>query len=126
MTQQNKIMPESENNVLCIEVQGLVTYEYYTEMYLANLKKILEKFEKARLLFFYPDPDNFIGWENKAADVDFSTFNQYAKNIEKTAIVNPPAKVSQRWDFRMPVLGGEFREFDKAEDLPDALKWVKS
>ncbi|PZP55070.1 MAG: hypothetical protein DI586_07990 [Micavibrio aeruginosavorus] len=125
MSQQNKIMPESEGNVLCIEVRGLVTYEYYAGMYLENLKKIMEKHGKARLLFFYPDPENFIGWETKAADADFSTFNEYAKDIEKTAIINPPQIVSQRWDFRMPILGGEFREFETAQDLPEALEWIK-
>ncbi len=125
MKQQNKIMPESEGNLLCIEVRGLVTYEYYIEIYLKSLKQILQDFGKARLLFFYPDPENFIGWEKKAADIDFSTFNEYAKKIEKTAIINPPKSVSQRWDFRMPILGGEFHEFEKAEDLPAAIEWIK-
>ena len=123
---ENIIMPESKGNVLCIEVRGLVTYDYYIGMYLKNLRKILQDFGKARLLFYYPDPDHFLGWETKAADVDFSTFNDYAKDIEKIAIVNTPAIVSQRWDFRLPLLGGEFREFEKKEDLSEALAWIKN
>ena len=126
MKQQNKVMPESERNILCIEVHGLVTHEYYLEMYLKNLKNILQEYGKARLLFYYPDPKDFIGWEPEAADADFSTFNEYAENIEKTAIVNAPDIVSQRWDFRISLLGGEFREFESPEDLPAALKWIKS
>ena len=124
--QQSKTMPETEGNILCTEARGLVTYEYYVDIYLARLEKIIQEFGKARLLFFYPDPDNFKGWEKTAADVDFSKFNEYSQYIEKVALINPPKSVSQRWDFRMPILSGEFREFEKVEDLAEALEWIRA
>ena len=118
-------MPQSEGNVLCIEAKDIVTLDYYTNIFLKNLCKIFEDYGDARLLFYYPDPDNFPGWESAAAELDLSKFAEYSGRITKVALIDPPEKVSQRWDFRLPLLGGEFREFEKGE-LDQALDWIKS
>ena len=122
---QNKIMPESEGPVLCLEVTQPVLLEAYNNMYIPALTSIYEQYGEVRILYYYPSPENFPGWEETAAAQDLKNFTEHGHNVKKVALVNAPNKVAQRWDLMSPLLGGEVREFS-VEEFDTALKWIKA
>ena len=123
--ENNKIMPETAGPVLCLEVRHKVREEFHSSTYIPLLEKMYKEHGEIRILYYYPEPESFPGWEEKAALNDFDYFTANGKRFAKIAIVNAPKNVAQRWDFMSPLLGGELREFDKSE-LNDAQNWIKS
>ncbi len=121
---ENRLMEESEGPVLCIEVNSGVSSKLYNDMYLPAWKKAVEKYGEIRILFYYPTPDQFPGWEEKTAKQDLAHYTEHGRELKKVALVNAPSKVTQRWDLLTPLLGGNVREFEKT-DFQEALKWIK-
>lgn len=121
---ENRVMEESEGPVLCLEVTTKVTLDAYQNMYIPALSDIFERFGEVRVLYYYPNPENFPGWEEEAAVEDFKNFTEYGHHVKKIALVNAPDKVAQRWDLLSPLLGGPVHEFGK-DEFDKALQWIK-
>lgn len=124
-TPYNKYLDNSEGPVLCIEVRHPVSYEQYTTMYIPSLTERYKKYGEVRVLYYYPEPDKFPGWEPEAAEEDLKNFTTHGKAVTKIALINAPYKVAQRWDLMSPLLGGPVREFEDGE-FDEALAWIKS
>lgn len=122
---ENRIMEESEGSLLCFEVIHPVMLDSYNSIYADVVTKLYEEYGEVRLLFFYPDPDNFPGWDPQAAAEDLQNHTKRGHIIKKVALINAPAKVAQRWQLIQPLLGGPAREFGEGK-FDEALEWVKS
>ena len=117
-------MSESSDSVLCLEVSHKVTHESYNNLYLPALRKIFEKYGEVRILYFYPDPERFPGWEESAAKQDLENVIEYGKHVGKIALVDAPDMVKKRWDLISPLLRGEVRNFS-GKDLEKAVAWIQ-
>ncbi len=122
---KNRVLPESEGNVLCVEVAGKVTLAGYDKNYVPELERICRDYGELRLLCSYVDPDNFPGWEEKAAEKDLEKFTKHGHKVKKVALVNAPAKAALKWETIGAMGGGEVRKFKEGE-FQEALAWVKA
>jgi hypothetical protein len=121
---ENRLMDESGGSLLCIEVHREVEYDYYTGKYLPEWDRIFGEYGELRLLFYYPEPELFIGWDERAAEMDFERHLQRGREVRRVALINPPDQVRARWHILKALIGGELRVFDP-EEREAALAWVK-
>ncbi len=121
----NHKMPESEGPLLCVEINAPITLEAYNDLYIPAMREIFEKYGEVRALYYYPDPDSCVTWEEKAAALDLQLTADKGHHVKKVALVNPPEKVIVRWMIKQPLLGGEVKIFDQS-DLKEAVVWAKS
>ena len=119
----NRIMPESEGNVLCVEIADRVTLKDYETIIRPAICNIADNYDEYNSLVFYSEP--FPGWDLDAAARDLETMTEYAGNLRKVALVDPPEKVLVRWQALKPLLGGELR-FYTSQEFDKALSWVKT
>lgn len=117
----NRIMPESEGNVLAVEIGERITLEEYQEIFADAAATLLPKYEESRLLLNYTK--DFYGWDIEAAEIDLGILSTKGHLLSKIALVNPPEKVLSRWLVLKPILGGELRIFTQVDE---AINWVKS
>ncbi len=122
---KSRILPESEGPVLALEINEPVTFEIYNNFYLPALRDLFTRYNEVRVLYFYPAPDTFPGWEMEAADLDLKMKTEYGHFAKKVALVNAPPSAVQRWTLVKPLIGGEVKIYKK-EELQDALAWVKA
>lgn len=120
---KNRLLPESENNLICAEVGARVTLEDYESIFQSKVQQILKDRGSVRILLHYTRP--FLGWDIDAAAKDLSQVTEHGSKMQKAALVNPPEQVLQRWQTLRPLLGGELRIFEEGE-YQKALDWVKS
>lgn len=118
----NHIMPESEGNVLCLEIADKVSLEAYANVLEPAFKRIITEYGDIRGLLFYKG--SFPAWDVDAASQDLHTLSQVGQKIKKLALVNPPEQALIKWQTLKPLLGGELKFFT-SENLEEALKWVK-
>lgn len=119
----NRILPESEGNILCLEIGERVTLKNYQEIFEPAMKEILAHHTDARAVISYTRP--FLGWDIDAAEHDIQTMTAVGRNVKKVALVHPPESVISRWQILTPLLGGEVKVFEDGQ-FKDALDWVKA
>ncbi|PZP55071.1 MAG: hypothetical protein DI586_07995 [Micavibrio aeruginosavorus] len=120
---QNRILPESEGNVLCMEIADRVSLDNYTNVLEPAVRKVVEKYGHFRILISYTEPA--VGWDIDAAAQDLEAMAELGGKAEKIALINPPERVLIRWQTLRPLLSGELKFFTDAE-FDKALSWVKS
>ncbi len=120
---QNRILPESEGDVLCIEIVDRVTLENYTTVLEPAVRRIVDNYGSFNILISYTEPS--VGWDMDAAAQDLEAMSELGGKAKKIALINPPERVLIRWQTLRPLLKGELKFFTSAE-LNDALTWVKS
>ncbi len=120
----NRILEQSEGPLLCIEVKEPVRLDAYKNSYLPHIEKNLAEFDHLDMLFYYPDRENFLGWEEEAADLNLQKFTEFGRKVHKIALVDAPEKVVLRWNLMQPLFGGEVKTFEK-DQFDQALAWVK-
>ena len=119
----NRIMPETDERVLCIEVDQRVTLEAYKKVLEPAFRTILAKQGEIRLLLHYSG--SFPGWDIDAAAYDLGIMTEVGRLVKKVALIMPPEQVRQRWTTLRPLLGGELKFFE-TDEISSALQWVKS
>lgn len=118
-----RVLPQTDDQTLCIEFSGLIRAEDHKRVFRANLEKIIEKNGFYNLLITHA-PD-FKGWEADAADRSLRTIMDLAKYGRRRAIVDPPEKIVLMQKVSgQSLFGGETRYFN-ADQFDDALAWVK-
>ncbi len=116
----NRIMPQTTDKVLCIEVEKVISAEGYEENFLPRVKEMIDKYDEVRILVYYK---NFKGWEYDAARQDMLTSAELGRKTKKLALVNPPeSEVFQR-TIKKKIVAGDMKCFNES-DFDDALKWV--
>lgn len=120
---KNRILPESQGNILCAEIGARVTLEDYDQLFSPKIQEILKEHGSLRTLLHYSRP--FLGWDIDAAAKDLAQVSENGSKVEKAALVNPPEQVLMRWKTMQPLLGGELRIFEEGE-FDKALEWVRS
>lgn len=118
----NRIMPESDDTAICIEVFRPITKEGYQEMFFPILSKLYETKGAIRILVYYRD---YKGWEQGATAEDMDAVTKLGKVVEKIAIVNPPEKEILRKTIQSPMFSGEIKFYPENE-LETALSWIKA
>ena len=118
----NKIMPETDDRVLCVEIIKPISDEGYELNFLAKLDKMLALHGEIRIVIYYSD---YKGWEPEAALNDMNATLKYGKNVKKLALVNPPEREIFQRKIKQSLVKGEIQYFNK-ENLQGAIKWAKS
>ncbi len=119
----NRILPETEGNLLCVEIGERVTLKDYQEIFEPAMKTLFGAHDSARAVISYTRP--FLGWDLDAAEYDIAMMTKLGRKVTKVALVHPPETVINRWQLLKPLLSGEVRIFQEGE-LNDALTWAKA
>ena len=117
------ILPESDEQTLCLEVSGYVTREEHQEKLVAGLQHILDRHNTFNLLINYNA--GYKGWEETAADSSIQSIIDFGKKARKLAYVNPPEKKIMQMKMTPDLFSGEVRFFAPYE-LNKAIAWIKS
>ncbi len=116
------IMPETDDRVLCVQVDKPISRIGYEENFLPRIERMLRQNDELRILIYYKD---YQGWEKEAAQNDMEAVLVYGKKVRKLALVNPPDREVFRREFKKPLIAGEL-VFFKEEELSDAISWVRT
>ncbi len=117
----NMVMPESDENVLCIKVHKPISKEGYSESFLPRIETMVEQKGGIKLLVYYED---YKGWEEDASKMDMEASLKYRDKLVRFALVNPPEKEIFQKKLKAMFMSGETRFFSK-EDFDAALEWVR-
>lgn len=117
----NTILPETDDQTLCVMIDRLITAEGYEKNLIPRLEKMIAEYGKIRVLVYYK---KFAGWEEAAASHDMALTARYGKNVHKIALVNPPKSEIFQRKLKQPITSGEMRMFNDNE-LQKAIEWVK-
>ena len=121
-TEVSAIMPESEENVLCIRHSGVISMAQ-ANVIREYLEDIAEKYDSLRGLVFYDE--DYKGYTAEVAEISLHFMINMGEKAEKIAYVNAP-ETRKKLNETVPELAkSEIRYFAR-EELQDAIKWVKS
>ena len=123
MNANNRILPESEGNILCIEIRDKISTDFYHNTLEPAIGKILIENEYIKLLIVHMAPSP--GWEEEAAEKDLRNLAELGHRVQKIALINPPEKTIIKWTTLQPLLSGPVKIFER-ENMEDALVWIKS
>lgn len=118
----NTIMPETQGNIICIQIDKPISEKGYAQNFLNRIDTILEKYPDFSFLIYYKE---FQGWETQAASLDMASTIKYGKRVKKVAVVNPPKRAILQNTVKQPFIQGEIKFFLE-HDLDEALEWIKS
>ena len=118
----NIVMPETNDRVLCLQVEKPISPEGYSENFVPRIRAMLEKHGGIRLLVYYKEHK---GWEAQAALMEMGGVAEFGSRVVKFALVNPPKRDMLRYNVQKPLISGETRVFEE-DALADALEWVKA
>lgn len=116
------ILPETDDQTLCVEFSRLIRREDYRRCFREPLQKIVERHGYYDLLINHLP--TFKGWEEDAADLSMQTVVEYAKYGRRRAMINAPEKFILMQKISPEVYGGETRYFGPGQ-FKTALNWVK-
>ena len=119
----NRVLPESEGNVLCLEIGQRVTLDDYVNIFEPPMRAIVAKYSDARAVISYTRP--FLGWDIDAAEHDIATIAEVGRHVRRIALVHPTEQVAQRWLTFKPLFGGDVKIFNEGE-FDNALAWAKA
>jgi hypothetical protein len=117
-----QILPETQDNILCVSYSGIVNADDYERVLQPALKAALAASGTFRLLIHYAP--GFKGWEPEAAAANFRNINDVNPTAERMAFVNPPERKVLQLSLQKFMWKGQVRLFDQAE-LDNALGWIK-
>lgn len=118
-----KVLPQTDDQTLCVEFSGLIRAEDHKRALRANLENMIQRNGFYNLMITHAS--NFKGWEADAADLSLRTIMEFAKYGRRRAIVDPPEKIVLMQKVSgQSLFGGETRYFN-ADQFDEALAWVK-
>lgn len=123
MTDTIIILPQSNDEVLCARLTGMINADEYAEKFGAAVEKMAAEHKNFNLLVFYDEA--FEGWSLEAADLSFKSFSQFSPQARKLAYVNAPEARILMMKMMKPMTNAQVRYFDKSA-LAEALAWVCS
>ncbi len=117
------ILPETEGNLICVKISGLVTADDYIANFKKQIEALIEEFGEFRLLMHYDD--SFKGYTEEAAEASMKNMMELGKHVHKQAYINVPTRRVLLHKILPDVIRGETRYFDKT-DVSKALDWLNS
>ncbi|MDJ0848254.1 MAG: STAS/SEC14 domain-containing protein [Myxococcota bacterium] len=117
-----KLLPESEGNLIAIQVSGRLTGDDYDREWAPRLREAIEQHGQVRVLVYLDE--TFEGWEASAIWEETKFGLQNMAGIEKAAIVGGPDWVGKLAELFGNVIPGEYKSFETG-DLEEAFAWVK-
>lgn len=118
-----RIHPATKGNLLCFELDGLVTQKDHKRFLVDPLRKIIKRYGEYRVLMIYKP--TMKGWEPDAAEQNLAIVLECIPYCKKAAYVNPPKKKIYQMKMTEPLITFDIRYFD-TRDLDKALRWVKA
>ncbi len=67
------ILPETNKDLLCLRLTGMITAEDFTKNFGDHVQKIAEEYDHYHLFVFYDE--HFEGWSREAADLSFKNIS---------------------------------------------------
>ena len=116
------LLPASKGNLLCFELDGLVTTKDHKKNLVDPLRAAIRKYKKYRVVMVYKP--TLEGWEPGAADQNLEIVLECMPFCERAAYVNPPKKKIYQMKMSEPLIDFDIRYFADGE-LDKALKWVR-
>lgn len=117
-----EILPESDNETLCLRYSGVITAEEFTRCNHLELKKRADKNGFFNMLIVYDE--GYEGWEPDAADLNFKSIAELHDKPKKLAYVNPDNHKILLMKLTQPMMHAQIRYF-QLHELNDAIAWVK-
>ncbi|HTK84327.1 MAG TPA: STAS/SEC14 domain-containing protein [Patescibacteria group bacterium] len=118
-----RIHPASKGNILCFELDGLVTQKDHKKCVVDSLRKTIKKYGEYRVVMIYKP--TLKGWEPDAAEQNLEIVLECMPYCKKAAYVNPPKKKIYQMKMTESLIHFDIRYFD-TRDLDKALKWIKA
>lgn len=124
MTRQEsiRVLPETDENTLCVELSGLIKREDHARNVYARLEEMVKSKGRFNLLVHFTP--SYKGWEEDAAALSLQSIVDFGKFAHRLAYINPPEKKIFQNKIMAPLLGGESRYFDEGRKA-EAMAWVK-
>jgi hypothetical protein len=117
-----RIHPATKGDLLCFELDGLVTQKDHKKYLVDPLRKAIKKYGEYRVLMLYKP--TMKGWEPGAAEQNLAIVLECIPYCKKAAYVNPPKKKIYQMKMTEPLITFDIRYFD-TRDFDKALKWIK-
>ena len=115
-------MPETEGNTLVVKATNRLTSEDYEEIFIPQLRQLIDKFGKIRAVLYLDD--SFTGWELGAAWDDAVFGIQHRHDFEKVAVVSDKDWVEWATKIGAHFIDGQIATYAPTE-FQDAVAWVK-
>ena len=116
------IMPETEGNVLVVKASKQLTSEDYEDIFIPQLKHLIDKFGEVRVVLFLDN--DFIGWELGAAWDDAVFGLQHRHDFEKIAVVGDQQWLEWATKIGAYFIKGQVTTYETTE-FQDAVAWIK-
>ncbi len=117
-----KMLPESNENAVGIQLSGKLTDKEYKEILIPELESMIKKNGKARLLCYMDE--NFNGWELEAGWDDAKFGFKHRKDFIKLAVVGGSKWINWGIKLTSHMMSGEIKTFS-SNKLKEAWDWVK-
>jgi hypothetical protein len=117
------IMPPSHHNILGVQATGKVTEGDYQDVLIPQLEGVLNKYPKARFLYYLDE--GFTGWEMGAMWEDAKFGLRHKDDFEKIAVVGGPKWVAWGTNLFKYFMEGQVKVFPP-EQLQEAWNWLES
>ena len=116
-----KLLPVSRGNMLCFELDRLVTAKDHRKYLVEPLRAAIRKYKSYRVVMVYRP--TLEGWEPGAAEQNLEIVLECMPFCERAAYVNPPKKKIYQMKLSEPLIHFDIRYFADGE-FDKALKWV--
>lgn len=118
-----RIHPASKGNILCFELDGLITEKDHKKFVMDSLRRVIKKYGSYRVAMIYKP--TLKGWEPGAAEQNLEIVLECMPYCERAAYVNPPKKKIYQMKMTQPLIHFDIGYFD-SDELDEALEWIKS
>ena len=117
-----ELLPQSEGNLIAIQVSGKLTADDYEREWAPRLSEAVAQHGKVRVLVYIDE--TFEGFEAAAIWEDTKFGLAHINAPEKLALVGGPDWMRKLTDLVGPLLPGSYETFETGE-LEEAFAWVK-
>jgi len=123
MTATMTLMPETDENTVCVISTGLVESEDFINAFEKPFRERLAKhgFCNAYVKF----DENFLGWTPEGAETSFKFITDIAPFVRKVSYVNAPDSRRLLTSMVQPLSSGEARFYDLGQE-EEAMAWIKN
>lgn len=118
----NDIIPEwSTEEALWFKIDKPISQEGFDNNFLPKIKGLLDSGSGMRIGLYF---EQYKGYERDAVGSELAALLEYGKYVNKIAVLNPPEKVILHFKLKQPLIEGEIKYFEMAQQ-DEAIAWLK-
>jgi len=118
-----KLLPETDETVVCTVSSGLVEAEDFVNIFEKPFRERVAKYGFCNAYVKF-DKD-FLGWTPEGAETSFKCITDIAHLVRKVAYVNAPDSRHLLTSMLQPLGSAEVRFYDLGQE-EEALSWIKN